>query len=330
MKVFKQTISAKGRLIIAALILVMVVGGATIAYQVHDFTENDPTFCVSCHLMQTAYDTWENSVHNTVNCHECHYATPREQNRMLIMTILQNPEAVEPRHGKIVVPWKMCFKCHWERDEHFQTAANIAKSATHAKHVFVEQIECSKCHAYIETATKEGLHEFVPDERFCLRCHEAKEVHGIGMEGLACLACHTDQTPDIKPTREKCLICHGDVKTRVKISVTLDTMDTRFFTPDPEMVEKASTIKFTENGPMMFECHTCHQPHGIKINPDQSQCFSCHRQIKKIGKHDIHVNTVGMECLTCHPPHEWKVSKEEAQEICSGCHEYRDPDGFLG
>lgn len=298
MKLFKQTSSAKARLIIAALLLIIVIGGGTLAYQIHDFTENDPTFCVSCHLMQQAYDTWEKSVHNTVNCHDCHYATPREQNRMLIMTILQNPEAVEPRHGKIVVPWKMCFNCHWEREEHFQTATNIAKSTMHAKHVFVEQIECSQCHAYIETESKEGLHEFIPEERFCLRCHTAVEVHGIGMEGLSCLDCHSDESPDIRPTMEKCLGCHADVPTG-------------------------------ENGAMQFECSTCHQPHGVKITQDQSHCFSCHRQIKKIGKHDVHINMVGMECGTCHPPHAWRVSKEEAQEICTACHEYRDPDGFL-
>ncbi len=329
MSIFKQKLTSKGRLIIAILLLIILVGGASVAYHVHDFTENNPKFCVSCHLMQEAYDAWETSVHNQINCHDCHYATPREQNRMLVMTLLQRPEAVEPRHGKIIVPWKYCYKCHWETDERYSAAPNIAKSRGHAKHVFTEQIECSQCHAYIKE-DKEGLHHFVPSERFCLKCHEGKEVHGLGMKGLACLACHTDQTADIRPNREKCLTCHGNVDQRAKIALAPKTADTKHFAPDPGMVDKASHVgvQFPEGAPMEFECHTCHQPHG-EVKPQQSHCFSCHREIQKVGRHDMHINNVGMECIQCHKPHEWKVNKEVAQETCTMCHEYKDPDLFL-
>ncbi len=329
MNLFKEKLTLKGRLIITVLILIIFIGGGTIAYNVHDFTENNPKFCVSCHLMQEAYDAWENSVHNNINCHECHYASPAEQNRMLFMTVIQKPEAVEERHGKVIVPWKYCFKCHWEQEEGFETAPNIAKSRGHAMHVFIEQIECSKCHAYIEE-NKAGLHEFLPSDRFCVKCHEGTEVHGMGMEGLACLACHTDKTEDIRPNREKCLTCHGDTDTRAKIALAPKSVDTKHFTPDPEIIQKASAngMKFPEGAPMEYECHTCHKPH-TKVKPDQSHCFSCHREISKVGKHDLHINNVGMECITCHHPHSWKVNKTSAQETCTMCHDYKDPDSFL-
>jgi len=331
MKLFQEKLTFKGRLIITVLILIILVGGGVVAYNVHDFTKNNPKFCVSCHLMQKAYDAWADSVHNQVNCHECHYATPAEQNRMLLMTLIKKPNSVSDRHGKIVVPWKMCFKCHWEREEGFEEAVNIATSRGHAKHVFIEQIECSKCHGYIkDPENKAGLHEFLPSDRFCLKCHEGKEVHGLGMEGLACLACHTDKTEDIRPNREKCLTCHGDAKTRAKIALAPQTADTKHFTPDPEKVKKASTIgvKFPEDAPMMFECHTCHKPHG-KVKPEMSDCFKCHREIRKVGKHNLHINTVGAECTLCHKPHEWKVTQEAAKETCAQCHNYKAPDLFL-
>ena len=329
MSILKQKLTPKGRIIIVLLLLVIIIGGAATAYQVHDFTENNPKFCVSCHLMQDAYDTWENSVHNNINCHECHYATPSEQNRMLLMTIFKNPQSVSDRHGKVVVPWKMCFQCHWEEKENFEKAANIAKSRGHAKHVFIEQIECAECHGYIED-NKAGLHEFLPSERFCLKCHEGMDVHGLGMEGLACLACHTDKTEDIRPNREKCLTCHGTAEIRAKIALEPKTADTRHFAPDPEMVQKASNmgVQFPDDGAMQFECHVCHQPHG-QVKPDQSHCFSCHRGIQKVGQHDLHINTVGAECNTCHEPHGWVVTEENAQEICTMCHDYKDPDTFL-
>ncbi len=329
MKIFDQKISLKGWLIIVLLLLIIFVGGGTMAYHVHDFTENNPKFCVSCHLMQTAYNAWEKSAHSRVTCHECHYATPREQNRMLLMTLLKKPTAVEERHGKIIVPWKFCFKCHWETEKGFESAPNIAKSPGHAKHVFIEQIECSKCHGYLKE-NKAGLHEFLPSDRFCLKCHEGKEVHGLGMEGLACLACHTDKTKDIRPNREKCLTCHGDAETRSRIALAPKTVDTKHFTPDPNMVQKASTkgIKFPQGAPMSFECYTCHKPHA-KVKPEQSDCFKCHREIQKVGKHDLHINMVGMECIVCHKPHEWKVSKDAAKTTCKTCHEYREPEAFL-
>ena len=332
MNIFQERLTRKGRLIIFLLIVVIFVGAGTVAYYVHDFTENNPKFCVSCHLMQGAYDAWSRSVHNTVNCHECHYATPREQNRMLLMTILQRPTAVEPRHGKIIVPWKMCFKCHWETEEGFETAPNIAKSRGHAKHVFIEQIECSQCHGYVEEGEngKSGVHEFLPSDRFCVKCHEGKEVHGLGMEGLACLACHTDKTEDIRPNREKCLTCHGDAETRARIALAPKTVDTKHFTPDPELVRKASTmgVTFPDDAPMRFECHTCHHPHS-KVKPESSDCFQCHRQVVKVGKHDLHINTMGMDCTQCHTPHQWRVDKAAAKKTCTSCHEYRSPEAFL-
>ncbi len=326
---FKERITFRGRLIIILLSMVIVIGGGAVAYHVHDFTENNPKFCVSCHLMQEAYDAWENSVHNKINCHECHYASPAEQNRMLFMTLIQKPEAVEERHGKVIVPWKYCFKCHWEREPGFEAAPNIAKSRGHAKHVFMEQVECAECHAYIEE-DKTGLHEFLPNDRFCLKCHEDTEVHGLGMEALACLACHTDKTEDILPNREKCLTCHGSAEIRAKIALEPKSVDTKHFTPDPEMVKKASSkgVNFPEGAPMEFECHTCHKPH-TKVKPDQSECFGCHREIKKVGKHDLHINMVGMECIMCHKPHEWKVDEASAKETCTQCHDYQSPDSFF-
>ena len=48
----------KAKLLIIALILVIVGGGGFVAYKFYDFTQNNPKFCVGCHLMQPAYDTW--------------------------------------------------------------------------------------------------------------------------------------------------------------------------------------------------------------------------------------------------------------------------------
>lgn len=160
-----------------------------------------------CHLMKPAYDAWKASVHRDVNCHDCHRAGIAEQNRLLISAIFKRPEDVPPRHGKVIVPWKICGECHLGKDA---TSVQINRSRFHAKHFFIEQIECSGCHG-VPGPTKAGLHDFLPDGRFCLNCHEGKKVHGIGMEGLACLNCHTEKSPTLRPTRAKCLYCHGEL-----------------------------------------------------------------------------------------------------------------------
>ena len=63
---------------------------------------------------------------------------------------------------------------------------------------------------------------------WCLKCHEDKQVHGVGMEELACLNCHTDRTQDLKPGRKKCLFCHGGDKIRQEL-IADNSIDVRHY-----------------------------------------------------------------------------------------------------
>ena len=107
----------KGKIIIAVLLLVIfgVVGYSS--FRFYDFTQNNPNFCVSCHVMKEAFETWEASVHQEINCHECHHLAVEEMNQLLISFVFHRPEEVPDRHGKVIVPWKQCIKCHWETEE---------------------------------------------------------------------------------------------------------------------------------------------------------------------------------------------------------------------
>ena len=64
------------RWISLALLVLVLAGGGRAGYRAYDYVENDPQFCDSCHLMDTAFRSWEESVHWDVNCHECHWALP--------------------------------------------------------------------------------------------------------------------------------------------------------------------------------------------------------------------------------------------------------------
>ncbi|MBI4822773.1 MAG: cytochrome c3 family protein [Nitrospirae bacterium] len=310
----------RGKLVIALLLVIILAGAGFGAFKFYDFTQNNPRFCLSCHLMEPAFKAWEVSEHKGLNCHECHHLSITDQNRLLISFVLKRPTKVPPRHGKIIVPWKFCIKCHWEKDERFEKAKPINKSRLHAKHYFMEQIECSKCHGYI-------VHRFTPEERFCMNCHTGKEVHGMGMEKLACLNCHTDRMPDLKPGRKKCLFCHGKEEIRKEL-IRDGTIDVLRYQPSPETIEKAIKVNIPENAPMQFHCYECHKPHE-KIRPDWGDCLNCHRNILDIGRHDLHIKVVGMKCKDCHKPHIWRVTGKSARKNCTTCHEYREPKRFI-
>jgi hypothetical protein len=321
----KEPISLKAKLLIISLIMIIVFGGGFVAYKFYDFTQNNPKFCVGCHLMQPAYDSWSQSEHKSLNCHECHHLTIPEQNQLLISFVLHRPTKVPERHkGQVIVSQKSCNSCHTEAGK----ATRINKSLFHAKHVYMEQIECTECHGEVK-ADKSGLHRFLPTEKFCTKCHKDKQVHGEGMGGLACINCHTDRTRDLKPGRKKCLYCHSTNDNIRKELIADGTMDVRFFPPNSAVIKKANKIQFTETSPMQFYCYECHKPHTPgKVKPKTEDCLKCHSNVPKIGKHKVHLN-MDMQCKDCHKPHLWRVTEASAKKDCVSCHEYRSPKAFL-
>jgi len=315
-KFLSEGLSPKAKMIAALVLVVVVVGGAVVGYKLWDYKENNPKFCVGCHLMDEAFDKWAVSEHKDVNCHECHHLSFKEQNELLISLVLHNPQEVPDRHGKVIVPWNFCVKCHWEKNEKYPNAPNVSTSPGHAKHFFMQQIECSQCHGY-------KLHRFTAEPRFCVRCHPDKEeVHG--MPGLACLGCHTDKTPDMMPNRDKCLTCHGSKEQREKIAAEPATLDVKHFTPTPEEIEKASKLAvFPDDGAMQFACSVCHKPHTKLKLVVIEDCLKCHEKQRSIGKHGTHLE-MGMICTDCHKPHMWKVQKSTLKtKKCT------HPDNFL-
>ena len=320
----KEPISLKAKLVIIALAFTIVFGGAFVAYKTYDFTQNNPKFCTGCHLMGPAYTTWATSEHKFVNCHDCHHLSVVELNQLLISFVFKRPTVVPERHKKeFIVNQKFCNQCHTEGK-----AKRINKSRFHAKHVYMEQLECSECHGDIKP-DKSGLHRFLPTEKFCTKCHKDKQVHGVGMGGLACLNCHTEKTPNLRPAREKCLFCHSTDEQLRKLLIAEGTIDVRFFQPDSALVKKATKIQFTKQSPMQLFCYECHKPHTPgKVRPKSDDCLRCHASAVNVGKHKIHLN-MEMKCKDCHRPHGWKVTDETAKKDCVTCHEFKSPKAFL-
>jgi nitrate reductase cytochrome c-type subunit len=321
-KWFSVGLSRRAKIIMAIIILFFLVGTGLAGYKLNHYFEHNPNACMVCHVHDYANIAWKESVHKDVTCKECHLATKKEQVTQLYRFVFLGQKTVEPRHGEVIVGWKVCFQCHWEGDKRYPKAPMVNRSRYHAKHVFMEKVECSKCHGYV-------VHNFLPEERFCVSCHADREVHGTGMEKLACINCHTDRTPILRPDREKCLYCHGSESIRKKL-IAEGTIDVKYFQPSPQVINKATKISVPSDAPMQFFCYECHKPHK-KVKPDWGDCLTrCHSDQMGVGKHELHVKGMNMKCVDCHKPHMWRVSEAQAKKDCVKCHEYKDPKKFIG
>ncbi len=327
---FADRLSYKAKILIAVGALVFVTGMGFAAYKINDYFENDPNACFACHVHDEANKQWARSEHAGINCHECHHSSKKDQVIQMYRFAFLGQRAVSPRHGEVIVPRTLCLRCHWERVKEFANAPDISRSRYHAKHVFNEKIECTKCHGY-------RTHKFTMEERYCLTCHKDKEFrpHGttdkphvkMPMGDFPCLNCHTDRTRDLKPGRMKCLYCHGGEAIRKQLLAGA-TLDVTHFKPSEETIRKAIKINVPGNAAMKFDCNTCHNPH-LRSRPDWASCtIKCHQNVPNTGKHDIHLQ-MNLTCKSCHKPHIWKITPEQAKNECVTCHEYRDPKLFL-
>lgn len=286
---FCEKFLSEHRASIILLIFLVSLTGAIAAYKYYKYSEEEPRFCATCHVMKEPYETWERSRHWQVTCQICHRMGILEKNRLLVAYVVKGKTGpIRQAHGRHE-PWRSCKACHLE--ETSQGAVSLRKSFGHARHVFMEDIGCENCHSG-------DLHDFGPKEDSCRKCHGDKLIHGLGMEGLSCLRCHTygPEAPRLVST-ERCLRCHPDVP---------------------------------KTGPMAaLLCFDCHKPHG-QISFTSSDCLGrCHGNEAGVGQHGLHMKKTGLRCLDCHKAHIWVVGKRQAKGLCDRCHPLKDPNSFI-
>jgi cytochrome c nitrite reductase small subunit len=274
---------------IVLLLLMLTVIGGIVAFRYYAYTKEDPEFCTKCHMMQEAFKTWQLSKHRDFPCQRCHRMSMLEQNKMLISYVVKGTETTTKQtHGRIS-PWNSCKDCHLS--EVSQGSVTLSNSYGHAKHVFMQHIGCSNCHTG-------SSHTFAPNEQACSGCHKDKVIHGMGMEGLSCLKCHSygEKAPKMIPLG-RCLSCHKNIPSK-------GTMAT-------------------------LRCFECHHPHG-KIKPSSQDCLkTCHGNEARVGQHNLHMTKARLDCLDCHKAHTWLIGKKEAKGLCNRCHALRDPASFI-
>lgn len=274
--------------IIILLLLVSLIGAAA-GHKYYRYTQDDPQFCSTCHMMTETYKSWRTGKHWDVKCQTCHQMTIVEQNRLLVAYVARGATSPQRQvHGR-QKPWSVCKQCHV--DDVSQGAISLRLSYGHARHVFMENLGCENCHW-------SNSHDFHPDGRACSKCHTEKLVHGLGMQGLSCLKCHSygEESPAMI-SMDRCVECHMKIP------------------KDGPMAR--------------FKCFDCHKPHGkIKLE-DKDCLGECHGNEARVGQHGLHMKETELGCLDCHKAHGWIIGKKQSPGLCDRCHVLKDPNTFI-
>ncbi len=313
---------ARHKVAILATFGVIAVAGSITAWRGWDYIQNDPTFCTSCHLMDDAFGRWSESGHKKVNCHTCHPGDLMSNLHQMWVTITESPDAVV-KHAE--VPASICGSCHLSTDPRWK---QIGQSAGHAVHWGEHRIECVTCHA-------PQVHQFVPTDQMCEKCHSNQVVGLSPMQKQHCTTCHDymgDSARGLIPTSEDCGRCHADAgDSPIKLHTGWhEGFDCSTCHPVHDAVGVLAADGPSRDGAALpcTECHadqveamahatgphercaTCHEPHADPaVEP---RCRACHEEESdKVGVRDHHA------CVDCHRPH---LPGEVAADTCADCH----------
>jgi len=276
----------RNKKIAVATLLVLTIP----SYFIYDYTQNNPKFCTTCHLMNDAYETWDASAMHELNCHNCHESNILESLDHVIEVLFENPDEVTKL---TVIENEVCEKCHADNDPQWLQVAN---TAGHEVHLFTqEEPTCIGCHGL-------QLHVFAASEETCYQCHSPDHDAACEVMDVHCIVCHefTDTENELIPQRDDCLRCHEG--------------------------QQIMGVSFPSGAHNDTACDNCHNLH---IEEQIIECVTCHTEILGGGLHtlsahddcnDCHVphssESMSDGCLSCH------VDKTEhfLQAECSVCH----------
>jgi hypothetical protein len=288
---FKRFLLFTGIYII--LILLLITGAA-------EYTSR-PSFCPTCHYMETFYQSWRVSAHNKVDCVECHFepgisGTVRGKLNGLVQIVNYISLSYKKRKPWAEIPDNTCARsgCH-ERQALQDTTYNFKGIQFNHKHHLQElrrgkTLKCTSCHSQIV----QGSH--------------------IEVTETTCFNCHFKKSDDPEHKYEKlsdCKTCH-DWKSKTKEEMANYRYD---------------HSQVVANDVSCISCHT----NTVAGNGDvgKERCFQCHFETERLDKyedtkfiHTTHITKHSIKCFNCHTPIQHKIQKIDAKSPpdCISCH----------
>ncbi|MBM3705731.1 MAG: hypothetical protein FJW66_04310 [Actinobacteria bacterium] len=258
----------------------------------YNYTQTDPNFCQSCHLMQESWDRWDASSHKDISCHDCHQQSLFTSAKQVISFAFASNDKVE-KHA--VVLDEVCMSCHESGSSMW---IQVAATSGHKVHAEEQNIACVKCHSVT-------MHRFEPPGQICIICHEDKPVQIEGMADNHCAVCHDFLAGEehISPEREGCLECH-QAQTELAVDWPADA---------PMQYPCGDCHKPHEQVKQVVDCQSCHTVEGVHLAEahSASSCITCHKPHNwSVAQRET--------CLTCHPG----KAEHNAGNSCSSCHNF--------
>jgi predicted CXXCH cytochrome family protein len=252
-------------------------------------------FCISCHIMEPYYVSWQESSHRDVACIKCHFppgAAEKVRGKMLgLVQLLKYVTATAGPRLSAEISDASCLRCHDTRllagrvdfhgvpFDHRPHLSDVRRG---------KRLRCTSCHSQIVQGThmtvttstcflchfKDGL--FNEGLGTCTRCHQIPEgqfdlgggvkfSHDLAYEhGVDCANCHGDLIRgNGEVPRERCTACHN----------------------------REDDLKQIDNHEFMHQVH---------VTDHKVDCLECHLEIQhSLDPHRI--EHAAADCKACHP-----------------------------
>lgn len=251
--------------------------------------------CRQCHEMQPYYKGWQQSVHKSLECAQCHIPSGtvglvKAKMGALREVYVHFAGAVHmPLEVDSAVPRETCLSCHPKPAD----ATYTTSAFKHAAHTSGDCVDCHRglFHPASAPAKPDSAGAKLGTMADCLTCHDGETAP------KTCSTCHT--APH-KATGE-CSACHTakDWKATMALSASMPADACRTCHPKPKDV----TLK---NAAFSHGAHKT------------TACLACHNNQAHPGK--TNTTPVSMaSCLTCH-------DGRAAAKTCATCHQAKHAD----
>ncbi|HAY35155.1 MAG TPA: cytochrome c3 family protein [Ignavibacteria bacterium] len=260
-----------------------------------------PSFCPTCHYMETFYQSWRTSDHNKVDCVECHFepgisGTIRGKLNGLVQIVNYVSLSYKKRKPWAEIPDNTCSRsgCHDHQalsDTSYYFKGVMFSHKNHLKELKRgKTLKCTSCHSQIV----QGTHIEVT-EATCFNCHFKKsDDPGHKFDKLA-----------------DCSTCH-DLKNFSEVQMA-------------DMRYDHTTV--VGNNISCISCHTNTVAGNGGVGKER--CFQCHFENDRLDRYDqtdsihsIHISKHSVKCFACHSPIEHKIQKIDPSvpPDCQSCH----------
>lgn len=280
---------------LTTLIFLLILTAAAAEYT------SRPSFCPTCHYMETFYQSWRTSAHNKIDCVECHFepgisGTVRGKLNGLVQIVNYVSLSYKKRKPWAEIPDNTCARagCH-ETQELKDSVYNFKGVLFNHKNHLQEQrrgktLKCTSCHSQIV----QGTH--------------------IEVTAATCYNCHFKKSddPEHKYTKlSQCSTCH-----KWENKSQEDMIQARF-----------NHTVVIENKMSCYDCHTNTVVGNGEVRKER--CYQCHFETERLDKYDdtefmhkAHISKHSMKCFSCHTQIQHQVQKIDASlpPDCSGCH----------